>query len=48
MLAVDLDEVNVAMMDTSNKITEISDRMRQREYKKRTLNRILFNLGNDV
>lgn len=35
-------------MDSSSKILDLKERLRQKEFKKRTLNRLLMKVGNDT
>lgn len=45
---MDPEEVNEAVLDTSDKIMDLQQRLRQKEYKKRTLNREMLTLGDGL
>lgn len=44
-ITFDEEEVNSGMLDMSDKIMNLEQRLRQKEYKKRTLNRLLIKIG---
>ncbi|KAM3142080.1 hypothetical protein pb186bvf_005734 [Paramecium bursaria] len=45
IITVDLDEVNNAVLDQSSKIMDLHQRLKQKEYKKRAINRITLDLS---
>ena len=48
LVAVDPDEVNKGTFDMSNRIMELSKRIRQKEFKKRMLGRVDFHLAPEL
>ncbi|KAL4483805.1 hypothetical protein ABPG72_006180 [Tetrahymena utriculariae] len=48
IITFDVDEINEAVIDTSDKVLDIQHRLRQKEYKKRAVNRLLFSLGDET
>lgn len=47
ILTFDPEEVNETVIDSSSKILDLQSRLRQKEFKKRTLNRLLMKIGNE-
>lgn len=45
LVTIDADEVNTATLDTSSKIMQLTNRIKQKEFKKRTLTRLEFALA---
>jgi ATP-dependent DNA helicase 2 subunit 1 len=45
---VDPEELNSSTLDNSSKILNLQSRLRQKEFKKRTLNRLLMRIGTDT
>lgn len=45
LIAFDQDEVNTGIFDTSSKIMQLTQRIKQKEFKKRTLTRLEFALA---
>jgi ATP-dependent DNA helicase 2 subunit 1 len=45
IITVDLDEINNSVLDTTQKIMDLKSRIKQKEYRKRALNRILMDIG---
>jgi ATP-dependent DNA helicase 2 subunit 1 len=48
IITFDPDEINETVLDSSSKILDLKERLRQKEFKKRTLNRLLMKIGNDT
>ncbi len=48
VLTLDPEEINEAVLDTSDKVMNLHQRLRQKEYKKRTLNREFLTLGDEM
>ncbi|CAD8142730.1 unnamed protein product [Paramecium pentaurelia] len=44
IITIDLDEVNNAVLDTSTKIMDLHQRIKQKEFKKRALNRLIMDI----
>ncbi|EGR31314.1 ku p70 DNA helicase, putative [Ichthyophthirius multifiliis] len=47
IIALDVDEINESLIDSSEKILDLQNRLRQKEYKKRPINRLLLYIGKD-
>lgn len=45
LIAIDADEVNTGTFDTSSRIMQLTNRIKQKEFKKRTLTRLDFALA---
>lgn len=45
LIAVDEDEVNTGTFDSSSKMMQLTNRIKQKEFKKRTLTRLEFALA---
>jgi ATP-dependent DNA helicase 2 subunit 1 len=48
IITIDLDEINNAVLDASSKIMDLQQRVKQKEYRKRALNRLLLEVGDDL
>jgi ATP-dependent DNA helicase 2 subunit 1 len=48
VVALDPEEINAATLDSTSKIMELQQRLRQKENKKRTLSRLLFDVAPDT
>ena len=48
LISLDPDEINKGNFDMSNRIMELTKRIRQREFKKRMLGRVDFHLAPDL
>jgi ATP-dependent DNA helicase 2 subunit 1 len=48
IITFDPDEINESVLDSSSKILDLKERLRQKEFKKRTLNRLLMKVGDDT
>jgi hypothetical protein len=42
-----LEDINLAKLDLSNRITELNKKLRAKEFKKRRVGRVLMDLGGD-
>lgn len=45
VVTINLDDANASTLDSSSKIMDLQQRLRQKEYKKRTLNRLTMKIG---
>ena len=48
IISFDPDEINSTVLDSSSKILDLQERLRQKEFKKRTLNRLTMKIGREV
>ena len=47
-MSFDPDEINAMVLDSSSKILDLQERLRQKEFKKRTLNRLTMKIGKEL
>jgi len=47
IIRMDEEEINLSSLDTTSKISELSARLKAKEYKKRMLGRVPFELGDN-
>jgi len=47
-MTIDPEDINATTLDSSSKILNIQERLRQKEFKKRTLNRLTMKIGKEV
>jgi ATP-dependent DNA helicase 2 subunit 1 len=48
IITFDPDEINSTVLDSSSKILDLQERLRQKEFKKRTLNRLTLKIGKEL
>ena len=48
IISFDPDEINSTVLDSSSRILDLQERLRQKEYKKRTLNRLTLKVGKEL
>ena len=48
IISFDSEDLNAQTLDNSSKIMDLQERIRQKEFKKRTLNRLQMQIGTDA